>query len=227
MWERLNPARHQFNQFVAKLHELEEVENVTRVVNAAVMDKQHKVGNQGTWRPDRPHLNEGHLPHGVQHVPVQQQNTRQPMERRRDDHPPKGKGPSPDVTCFRCQGKGHYSGSPACLMTDKSGGGNRQLQDRPQLKAARVLETGGKLTTLDEPPEVVEDTAVWDDGSQWESAMEGEGSLHSHGDLQQLNRISITGILSELEDDDQVYVQAVQEKVVAMRKENPSQVAMC
>ena len=148
------------------------------------------------------------------------------MERRRDDHPPKGKGPLPDVTCFRCQGKGHYLGSPACLMTDKSGGGNHQLQDRPQLKAARVSETGGEVTTSDEPPEVVEDTAVWDDGSQRESATEGEGSLHSHGDPQQLNRIPIMDILSKPEDDDQVYVRVVQEKVVAMRKENPSRAAM-
>ena len=224
--ERLDPARHRFNQFVAKLHELEEAENVTKVVNAAVMDEQRKAGNQGAWRPDRPCLNEGRLLHGVQHAPVQQRNTRQPMERRRDDHLLKGKGPSPDVMCFRCQGKGHYSGSPACPMTDKSGSGNCQLRDRPQLKAARVSETGGEVTASYEPPEVVEDAAVWDDGSQWESVTEGEGSLHSHGDPQQLNRISITDILSEPEDDDRVYVRAVREKVVAMRKENPSRAAM-
>ena len=42
--ERLDPARHRFKHFVAKLHELEEAENVTRTVNAAVVDEQRKTG---------------------------------------------------------------------------------------------------------------------------------------------------------------------------------------
>ena len=51
--ERLDPTKHRFKDFVAKLHELEEAENVTRMVSAAVVNKHRKAGIQGLWRPDK------------------------------------------------------------------------------------------------------------------------------------------------------------------------------
>jgi len=42
LWERLDPTKHRFKHFMAKLHELGEAENMARTVNAAVMDEQRK-----------------------------------------------------------------------------------------------------------------------------------------------------------------------------------------
>ena len=67
--ERMDPARHQFSNFVAKLHELEEAEDVTKAVNAAVMDEQRKTGNQGRRRPDKPRVDEGRPSYGPQRGP--------------------------------------------------------------------------------------------------------------------------------------------------------------
>jgi len=222
--ERLDPARHRFKHFVAKLHELEEAENVTRTVNAAVVDEQRKTGAQGLRGPSRPRIDDRWAPRVPQHVSSPQRNTRQPMERKPEDRPAKGKGPSPDVVCFRCQGKGHYASNPACPMFEKGGGPNRQLRERPQLKAARVSEEGDEAGTSDKLSDGNGNTGEWDDGSQWES--EGEESLQSHDGAQRLNKISLTDITSELEDDDLVYVRAVREKVVTTQKENPARAAM-
>ena len=46
--ERLDPARHRFKDFVAKLHELEEAENVTKTVNTAVMDIRKNLAGYAT-----------------------------------------------------------------------------------------------------------------------------------------------------------------------------------
>ena len=139
LWERMDPARHQFSDFVAKLHELEEAEDVTKAVNTAVVDEQQKTGNQGRWRPDKPCVDEGCLSYrpqrGPQRVPVQQQYNHQPLGGRCEEQPAKGKRASLDVVCFWCQGKGHYVSNPTCPMFEKGGGLNRQLQDWPQLKA--------------------------------------------------------------------------------------------
>ena len=109
-------------------------------------------------------------------------------------------------------------------MFERNGGSGRQLRDRPQLKAARVSEaddeTGGDTN------EEVDGARELEDGSQWESASEGEGSLHSHGEPAQLNKISVTDIMSEPEGSDVVYVRAVREKVVSIQKENPSRATM-
>ena len=87
--ERMDPARHQFSNFVAKLHGLEEAEDVTKAVNAAVMDEQWKTGNQGRRRPDKPHVDEGHLSYRPQRrpqqAPAQQQYNRQPLDGRREE----------------------------------------------------------------------------------------------------------------------------------------------
>jgi len=139
--ERLDPARHRFKHFVAKLHELEEAENVTRTVNVAVADEQRKSGNPGLRRPVRPQFDSKRQSNEPRYAPPPPRNDWQPVDRRPTDRPVKGKGPSPDVVCFRCQGKGHYASNPACPMFEKGGGPNRQLRDRPQLKAARVSET--------------------------------------------------------------------------------------
>lgn len=110
-------------------------------------------------------------------------------------------------------------------MFGKDGGPGRQLRDRPQLKAARVSGSD-EPDESDGPPNNVEDAGGWEDGSQWESVSEGEVSLHSLEEPQQMSKISLKDILSDLEDDDQVYVRAVRERVVDMRRENPSQAAM-
>ena len=217
--ERLDPARHRFKDFVAKLHELEEAENVTSTVNAAVVDEQWKTGAQGPRRPSRPHVDS-------RRAPWQQRGAQQPVERKSGDAPAKGKGPSPDVVCFRCQGKGHYASNPVCPMYGKDGGPSRPLRDRPQLKAARVPETSGEADDSDGPSREIDDADGWDDGSQWESATEGDGSLHSHEEGQRMNKISLGDIFSEPEDDDLVFVRAVRGRVVAIQKENPSRAAM-
>jgi hypothetical protein len=224
--ERLDPARHRFKDFVAKLHELEEAENVTSTVNAAVVDEQRKTGAQGPRRSGRPQIEGRHAPFETQRAPWRQRGTPQPVERTSGAGPAKGKGPSPDVVCFRCQGKGHYASNPACPMYGKDGGPSRPLRDRPQLKAARVSEVNGEAVDSDDLTRGVDDVDGWDDGSQWESATEGDGSLHSHEEGQRINKISLEDISSELEDNDLVYVRAVREKVVAIQKENPSRAAM-
>ena len=127
--ERLDPARHRFKDFVAKLHELEEAENVTKTVNTAVMDEQRKTGGQGPRKPGVPRGDNKRPYHGPQQAVSAQRNDRQLAEKRRDDHPVKGKGPSPNVVCFRCQGKGHFANNPICPMYGKGGGDNRQLRD--------------------------------------------------------------------------------------------------
>ena len=220
--ERLDPARHRFKHFVAKLHELEEAENVTRTVKAAVVDEQRKAVNPG---PQRQRFDNRRPPQEFQRISSQPRDAFQPTDRKPADRQAKGKGPSPDSTCFRCQGKGHYSNNPVCPMYGKDGERGRQLRDRPQLKAARVSGSEEPVGS-DNPSEGVDETGGWDDGSQWESASDGEGSLHSHEEVPHLNKISMMDILSEPEDDDQVYVRAVRAKVVEMRKENPSRAAM-
>ena len=89
-----------------------------------------------------------------------------------------------------------------------------------------MLDAVGEMGASDGPVDEADATGEWDNGSQWESGTEGDGSLHSHEDAPCVNRISVTDILSEPEDDDRVYVRAVREKVVAMLKENPSRAAM-
>ena len=133
--ERLDPAKHRFKHFVAKLHELEEAENVTRTVNAAVVDEHWKTGTQGPRRSDRFQVDNRNQ-HTSHHTTPPQQYSRQPIERKHENQPARGKGPSPEVVCFRCQGKGHYASNPICPMFGKDGGPGRQLRDRPQLKAA-------------------------------------------------------------------------------------------
>ena len=224
--ERLDPTRHRLKHFVAKLHELEEAENVTKTVNAVVIEEQRKAGNQGPRRTNWLQPDGKHRPYKTQRVATQRRSPRQPIERKQDDRTAKGKGPAREVTCFKCQGKGHYSSDPNCPMFDKNGGPSRQLRDRPQLKVARVSETGDEENTLNDVVEDVNSTGEWDDGSQWESATEGEGSLHSHEGVQQLNKISTADILSGHEDDDIVYVRAVRERVASIQKENPSRAAM-
>lgn len=78
----------------------------------------------------------------------------------------------------------------------------------------------------DSMPEGVDDVGEWDDGSQWELVSKGEGSIHSHEESQHLNRISLKDVVSNLEDDDRMYVWAVQVKVVEIQRENPSQAVM-
>ena len=224
--ERLDPARHRFKDFADKLHELEEAEDVTSTVNAAVVDEQRKAGGQGPRRVNKPQVDDQRAPYEARRVPWQQRGAQRPVERKPGDVPAKGKGPSPDVVCFRCQGKGHYASNPACPMYGKDGGPSRPLRDRPQLKAARVSETDGEADTSDGPSKGTGDADGWEDGSQWESATEGDGSLHSHEGGQRMNKISLEDIFSDPEDDDLVYVRAVREKVVAIQKENPSRAAM-
>ena len=224
--EKLDPARHHFKNFVAKLHELEEAENVTKSVHAAVVDEQRKTNTQVSRRLNQPQprdtRNQQHEP---RRFPGQQQINQRPTEKRTDDRVVKGKGPTKDVVCFRCQGKGHYSNDPSCPMYEK-GGPSRPLRDRPQLKAARVSDTGEETEAVESAVEELDDAGGWEDGSQWEAETDGEGSLHSHEEAQQLRRITLDDVVSDLDDDGQVYVRAVREKVVSMEKENPSRAAM-
>ena len=189
--ERLDPARDRFKHFVAKLHELEEAENVTRTVSAAIVDEQRKTGTQGSRWPNRPQFGGRSLPHESQRAPAHQQGTRQPVGEKPEDRPVGGKGPSPNMTCFRCQGKGHYVSDPACPMCGKDGGPGRQLRDRPQLKAARVPETDGEVGASGDLPEGASDAGDWENGSQWESQTEREESIHSHDEAPRVNRISV------------------------------------
>ena len=193
---------------MAKLHELEEAENMTRTVNVAVIDEHRKTGTQGPRRSDRFQFDNRnqHTPHRA--MPPQQYS-RQPIERKHKNQPVRGKGPSPEVVCFCCQGKGHYVSNPICPMFGKDGGPGRQLCDHPQLKAAQVSDAVGEIGASDDPVDEADAMGEWDKGSQWESGMEGDGSLHSHEDAPHVNRISVMDILSEPEDDDQVYVRAV------------------
>jgi len=115
--------------FVAKLHELEVAENVTRTVRAAVVDEHWKTMNQGPWQP---RFNNQCPPREFQRMSAQPQNVL--GDRRPADRQVKGKGPSPDSICYWCQGKGHYSGSLACPMYGKDGERGWQLQDWLQLK---------------------------------------------------------------------------------------------
>ena len=223
--EKLDPARHRFKDFVAKLHELEEAESVTRTVNAAIVDEQRKMGTQGSRGVNRPQNRNSGRRYEPQRQPTPQQNNRPWQERKLEDRPTKGKGPSRDVVCFRCQGKGHYSNDPTCPMFEKNNGLNRQLRDRPQLKAARVSEIEEDIPRED-PPGEADDEYGWEDGSQWDSGTEGEGSLHSHDGIPQLHKISIADVMSESGGDDTVYVRAMRDKVVSIQKENPSRAAM-
>ena len=219
--ERLDPTRHRFKHFVMKLHELGEAENVTKTVTTVMVDEQRKPGNQGFRRPNKP---PPARPQTQEPYRAQQRNTQRPPERRFDDRGAKGKGPSREVTCFRCQGKGHYSTDPSCPMFDKNGGQAHPLRDRPQLKAARVPEEEEGADKPGNPLMEVTDTDEWDHGSQWESATEGEGSLHSHDDVR-LNKISVAEVV-QIPGDDLVYLRAMREKVVAIQKENPSRAAL-
>ena len=54
---RLDPARHQFNHFVDKLHELEEAEGVMKADNAAIMEQQ-RMETQGLQRQGMPRFDE-------------------------------------------------------------------------------------------------------------------------------------------------------------------------
>ena len=125
--ERLDPARDRFKHFVAKLHELEDAENVTKMVGAAVIDEQWGTGPQGSRRPDWPQFGGRNLPHESRRVPAHQKDIRQPVGKMPEDRPVRGKGLSPNVTCLRCQGKGHYASDPACPMSGKDSGPGLQL----------------------------------------------------------------------------------------------------
>ena len=225
--ERLDPMRHRFKNFVAKLHELEEAENVTKTVGAAVLDEQRKASVQGPRRPSRPQPDNRNRLFEAQRSPAIQQNHRQAAaERKPDDRLAKGKGPAKEVTCFRCQGKGHYSSDPNCPMFERNGGPSRQLRDRPQLKAARISEEDDKASTVNRSSEEADGAGDWDDGSQWDSATEEGESLHSLEGGPQLNKISTGDALSGTADTDMVYVRAMRDKVISIQKENPSRAAM-
>ena len=221
--ERLDPMRHRFKNFVAKLHELEEAENVTKTVNAAVVEEQRKAGAPGPRKPNRPQFEGRNRPYKNERLQTQQQK---PPKGKSDDRLVKGKGPVKDVVCFRCQGKGHYSSDPACPMFGKNGGPSRQLRDRPQLKAARVSEGEDDASAGENVLGDGDSAGGWEDGSQWESATEGENSLHSHDEAPQLNKMSVMDIMSASEEDDTVYVRAVRDRIVSIQKENPSRAAM-
>ena len=212
---------------MAKLHEMEEAENVTKTVGAAVLDEQRRVGAQEQRRPNRPQPDNRNRLHGTQRSPAIQQNHRQTAaERKPDDRLVKGKGPAKEVICFRCQGKGHYSNDPNCPMFEKNGGPSRQLQDRPQLKAARITDVDDKASAANGSSGEIDDAGGWDNGSQWDSVTEGEGSLHSLEEEPQMNKMSVRDIVSEAEENDAVYVRAMRDKVVLIQKENPSRAAM-
>ena len=225
--ERLDPMRHRFKQFVSKLHEMEEAENVTKTVSAAVLDEQRKSSVPGPRRPNRPQPDNRNRPYETQRPPAIQQNRRQDFtERKPEDRLAKGKGPAKEVTCFRCQGKGHYSSDPNCPMYEKNGGPSRQLRDRPQLKAARISDGDDKASTVNGSSGEADGREDWDDGSQWDQATEGEGSLHSHEGDPQMNKVSVENVMSEIEEEDAAYVRAMRDKVVSIQKENPSRAAM-
>ena len=224
--ERLDPMKHRLKHFVSKLHELEEAENVTKSVNTAVMDEQRKTNAQEPRRTNRPRPERRNRPYEPQRPTGQQRDHQRMNERRADERLAKGKGPAREVTCFRCQGKGHYSSDPNCPMFEKDGGPSRQLRDRPQLKAARISDGDDNANTTNEPSGEADGRDDWDDGSQWDSATEGEGSLHSLGGDPQMNRISAGNASSEAEEEDAVYVRAMRNKVISIQRENPSRAAM-
>ena len=203
---------------MARLHKLEEVENVTRMVNTAVADEQCKTGGQGPWKLNRPQFDGKQLSREPQDVQCQ-------VERKLEEHLMRGKGPSPNVMCFRCQGKGHFANNPVCPTFGKGGGVSHQLQDQPQLKATRVSDRDGADVSEGLSNEV-KDAGNWDDSSQWELVLEGEGSLHSHDVAQQLTKIPVADIVLEPEEDNLVYIWAVQKKVVTTQKENLLQAVM-
>ena len=224
--ERLDPTRHRLKQFVSTLHELEEAENVTKTVNAAVVEEQRKTDAQEPRKMNRPQLGGKDRTYKAQRLSAPQQDRQRLGERKTDDRLVKGKGPAKDVTCFRCQGKGHYSNDPGCPMFEKNGGQSRQLRDRPQLKAARISDVDDKASMADESSEELDGKGDWDDGSQWDSAAEGEGSLHSHEGDPQINKMSAEITASETGEDDAVYVRAMRNKVVSIQRENPARAAM-
>ena len=213
--ERLDPTRHRLKHFVVKLHELEEAENVTRTVNAAVIEEHRKADNLGQHWTNRPQISGKDRTYKAQRPSAPQRDHQRLGERKIDDRLGKGKGPAKDVTCFCCQGKGHYSNDPNCPMFEKNGGQSRQLRDRPQLKAARISDVDDKASMADESSEGLDGKDDWDNGSQWDSAAEAEGSLHSHEGDQQLNKMSAEVAVSETEEGDAVYVRAMRNKVVS------------
>ena len=223
--ERLDPMKHRLKHFVSKLHELEEAENVTKSVNAAVMDKQRKMSPQELRRTNQPRFERRNRPYESQRPTGQQRDQQRTNEKRAEERLAKGKGPAREVTCFRCQGKGHYSSDPNCPMFEKDGGPSRQLRDRPQLRAARISEGDDNADMMNEPSGEADGREDWEDGSQWDSATEKEGSLHSLEGDPQMNKISVENMSSEAEED-AVYVRAMRNKVVSLQKENPSRAAM-
>jgi hypothetical protein len=80
--ERLDPARHRFKDFADKLHELEEAEDVTNTVNAAVVDEQRKAGAQGPRRPSKPQVDSRRAPYEARRTPWQQRGAPQLVERK-------------------------------------------------------------------------------------------------------------------------------------------------
>ena len=51
--EQLDPTRHHFKHFMARLHELEEAENVTKTIQTAVVDEQRQARRRDNLRqPD-------------------------------------------------------------------------------------------------------------------------------------------------------------------------------
>ena len=89
--ERLDPARHCFKHFVVKLHELEEAENVTKPVHAAVVDEQQKTGVQGPRWVNVPQVGNRNSPYKPQ-CPMGQREVCQPIGGQIDQRPNKGKG---------------------------------------------------------------------------------------------------------------------------------------
>ena len=224
--ERLDPTRHRLKHFVAKLHELEEAENVTKTVNTAVMEEQRKVDNLGQRKANRPQFGGRDRNYKPPRQAAPQQDHQRLVERRADDRLVKGKGPAKEVTCFRCQGKGHYSSDPNCPLFERNGGPSRQLRDCPQLKAARISDVDDKTGTMNKSSEESDGKEDWEDGSQWDPATEGEDSLHSLEEDPQMNKISAEDELAEAEVGDAVYVRAMRNKVISIQKENPSRATM-
>ena len=139
----------------------------------------------------------------------------------------KGKGLSPNVTCFACQQKGHYANDPACPMYSKRD--KPTLRDRPQVRAARAgreqdWSSGGE-------------TVTYRDGSQYSPSTSGD-SLKSELE----SNTSTTGASSDESDDSEIrphlnkmdtvdpgegedvkYIRAVRAKVTPAIEEHPAQ----